>query len=228
MTTSTKNMSLEKDISLNQKIVGIIKLARPQFLIAYLIVGIGGIVVGLWHGFSMDIIVAIYSFLTVLLSAVGVHYRDEAGDWAAGYMATTLKLDPGTGFGWAAAPGTKGVFMMLSDSFGLPKGCKNREACIAWLKVCGSKEGSDAFNPLKGSISARKDTDLSLYNAYLKSAAQDWASNRIVGSLAHGVAANETFMNDFFSWEKRTSLLYIITNCYNNVKFCFLKIFNTF
>ncbi|MFX0150544.1 MAG: hypothetical protein ACFFAJ_07200 [Candidatus Hodarchaeota archaeon] len=85
MTMSTKNISLEKDISLNQKIVGIIKLARPQFLIAYLIVSTGGIVVGLWHGFRMDIFVAIYSMLTVLLSAVGVHYRDEAGDWAAGY-----------------------------------------------------------------------------------------------------------------------------------------------
>lgn len=85
MTTSTKNLSLEKDVSLNQKIVGVIKLARPQFLIAYLIVGTGGIVVGLWQGYSMDTFVAFYSILVILISAVGVHYRDEAGDWAAGY-----------------------------------------------------------------------------------------------------------------------------------------------
>ncbi|MFS8582458.1 MAG: ABC transporter substrate-binding protein, partial [Limnochordales bacterium] len=38
------------------------------------------------------------------------------GDWAAGYMSTTLGLEPGTGFGWAASPGTEGIFMMLSDA----------------------------------------------------------------------------------------------------------------
>lgn len=119
------------------------------------------------------------------------------GDWAAGYMTTTLKLKPETGFGWAASPGTGGIFMMLSDSFGLPVGCANRENAIAWLKMLGSRDGQDTFNPLKGSISARTDSDLTKYDAYLQSAAKDWRSNKIVGSLAHGVVANERFMNDF-------------------------------
>jgi len=119
------------------------------------------------------------------------------GDWASGYMTTTLKLKPGTGFGWAASPGTKGIFMMLSDSFGLPVGCANRENAIAWLKMLGSRDGQDTFNPLKGSISARTDSDLAKYDAYLQSAARDWRTNKIVGSLAHGVVANERFMNDF-------------------------------
>ena len=121
------------------------------------------------------------------------------GDWAAGYMATTLKLKPGKGFGWEPSPGTSGVFMFLSDSFGLPKGAPDRDNVLAWLTLLGSKEGSDAFNPLKGSISARTDSDLSKYNAYLQSAAADFAKDRIVGSLAHGVMANEGFMNDFAS-----------------------------
>jgi glucose/mannose transport system substrate-binding protein len=119
------------------------------------------------------------------------------GDWAAGYMSTTLGLTPGSGYGWAPSPGTDGSFIFLADSFGLPKGCENPDAAIAWLTVCGSKEGADAFNPLKGSISARKDSDMSLYNVYSESAAQDFQQNRIVGSLAHGVVANEGFMNDF-------------------------------
>ena len=119
------------------------------------------------------------------------------GDWAAGYMFTTKKLEPGTGFGWAPSPGTEGNFMFLADSFGLPKGAPNRDNAVAWLKLLGSKEGSDAFNPLKGSISARLDSELSKYNAYLQSAAADFGKNRIVGSLAHGVTANEGFMNDF-------------------------------
>lgn len=119
------------------------------------------------------------------------------GDWAAGYMATTLKLQPGKGFGWAPSPGTGGAFMMLSDSFGLPVKSPNREATLAWLRMLGSREAQDIFNPLKGSISPRVDSDLSRYNAYLQSAAKDWRSNAIVGSLAHGVVANERFMNDF-------------------------------
>ncbi len=117
------------------------------------------------------------------------------GDWAAGYMATTLKLAPGTGFWWVPSPGTSGTFMMLSDSFGLPSGVKNRTAALNWLKLLGSKNGQDIFNPLKGSIAARLDSDLSIYNAYLQAAAKDWKSNTIVGSLVHGAVAPEIFSN---------------------------------
>ncbi len=119
------------------------------------------------------------------------------GDWAAGYLTTTLGLEAGKEFGWAPSPGTQGVFMMLSDSFGLPKGAPHRENVINWLRLLGTKEAQDIFNPLKGSISARLDSDLSKYNTYSRSAAEDWKRDRIVGSLAHGVAANERFMNDF-------------------------------
>lgn len=119
------------------------------------------------------------------------------GDWAAGYMDTTLELEPREGFGWAASPGTEGEFMLLSDSFGLPKGAPHRENAVAFLKLLGSKEGSDTFNPLKGSISPRLDSDLSKYSVYSQSAAKDFSSDRLVGSLAHGAVANEGFMNDF-------------------------------
>lgn len=119
------------------------------------------------------------------------------GDWAAGYMSTTLGLEPGIGFGWAASPGTDGIFMMLSDAFGLPVGAPNREGVLEWLRWLGSREAQDIFNPLKGSISPRLDSDLSNYDAYGQSAARDWQTNVIAGSLAHGVTANEQFMNDF-------------------------------
>lgn len=119
------------------------------------------------------------------------------GDWAAGYMATTLTLTPGEEFGWAPSPSTNGVFMMLSDSFGLPKGVKNRTAAVNWLKVLGSVQGQDIFNPLKGSIAARLDSDMKKYNAYLQSAAKDWKGNAIVGSLVHGAVAPESFGSQF-------------------------------
>lgn len=119
------------------------------------------------------------------------------GDWAAGYLTTTLGLEPGTGFAWSASPGTDGVFMLLADSFGLPVGAPDRDAAIAWLELVGSQHGQDIFNPLKGSISPRLDSDLSLYNAYGQSAAADWQSDVQVGSLAHGAVANEEFMSGF-------------------------------
>ena len=119
------------------------------------------------------------------------------GDWAAGYMAATLGLEPGTGFGWAPSPGTAGIFMVLADSFGLPTGAPNRDNAIKFLRVIGSREAVDAFNPLKGSLAPRTDSDLSIYNAYIRSAAADFAVDRQVGSMAHGTAASQTFMDGF-------------------------------
>jgi glucose/mannose transport system substrate-binding protein len=114
------------------------------------------------------------------------------GDWAEGYFKSK-DMSPGDDFGWAPAPGTDGVFQFLSDSFVLPKSAKNREGAIAWLKVAGSQAGQDAFNPVKGSIPARSDGDRSLYDAYLTSAMDDWAADTVVGSLTHGVVANDAW-----------------------------------
>jgi glucose/mannose transport system substrate-binding protein len=115
------------------------------------------------------------------------------GDWAAGYF-TAQGLEPGeSGYGWAPTPGTDGVFQWLSDSFVLPKDAKNRDGAIAWLTVAGSREGQDAFNPVKGSIPARTDGDRALYDEYLLSAMDDWESNEVVGSLTHGTVANDNF-----------------------------------
>jgi glucose/mannose transport system substrate-binding protein len=117
------------------------------------------------------------------------------GDWAEGYFKE-LKKQPNKDFGWAPVPGTKGVFSFLSDSFVLPVGAKHREAAIAWLTVAGSKEGQDAFNPVKGSIPARSDADKSLYDVYLQSAMADWATDTVVGSVWHGVVANDSWKTE--------------------------------
>ncbi|WP_310708835.1 ABC transporter substrate-binding protein [Nonomuraea sp. 3-1Str] len=120
------------------------------------------------------------------------------GDWAYGYfhnppdggLGKTSKKD----FDWAPSPGTEGTYLWLSDSFTLPKGAKNRDGAIAWLKVAASKEGQDAFNPKKGSIPARKDADQSLYTDYLADALKDWSSDKLAGSIQHGVSVNQPWL----------------------------------
>jgi len=123
------------------------------------------------------------------------------GDWVDGYYSGdtaggNLGLVPGEGYGWASPPGTDGVFQFLSDSFTLAKNAPHPDAALDWLKVAGSKEGQEAFNPVKGSICARTDCDASLFNQYLQSAMADWSSDTVVGSLTHGVTANDTWKNE--------------------------------
>jgi glucose/mannose transport system substrate-binding protein len=119
------------------------------------------------------------------------------GDWADGYFENAapdgLGLTAHTDFDWAPTPGTDGIFVFLSDSFVLPANAKNPDATNAWLTVAASKEGQEAFNPVKGSICARTDCDQSLFNEYLQSAGKDWSTDTVVGSLTHGVVANDSW-----------------------------------
>jgi glucose/mannose transport system substrate-binding protein len=118
------------------------------------------------------------------------------GDWAEGYFLSK-GATPNESFGWAAAPGTDGVFMWLSDSFGLAKGAPHPEQALAWLAVCGSKEGQDAFNPVKGSIPARTDADKSLYDEYLQWSIDQFAANKLAPSAAHGAATTNAYQTAY-------------------------------
>jgi glucose/mannose transport system substrate-binding protein len=115
------------------------------------------------------------------------------GDWTHG----VLKSMEFTDYKWAPAPDTNGIFMVLSDSFGLPKGAPHQENALNWLRVVGSKEGQDGFNPAKGSIPARTDADLSVYDEYQLSAMEEFKTNILTPSLQHGAAAKQSFVFDF-------------------------------
>jgi len=115
------------------------------------------------------------------------------GDWAEGYLKT-LGWTPGEEFSWSVVPGNDGIFMVVSDTFGMPKSAPNPENAEKWLKVMSSVEGQDIFNPIKGSIPARVDADKSLYDAYLTWSMDDFATNALLPSIAHGSAAPEGFI----------------------------------
>ena len=171
---------------------------------------------GLWNGSNdwsgEDVTKALEDFNTILSytnsDASALSWQDAGqlvvdgdaafnvmGDWQEGFFRE-LEMVPGEDYVWAAVPGTEGNFQFLSDSFVLPVGAPHRDAAIAWLTVAGSQEGQDAFNPVKGSIPARSDGDVSLYGEYLQSAMDDWASNTVVGSLTHGVVANDSWKSE--------------------------------
>jgi glucose/mannose transport system substrate-binding protein len=115
------------------------------------------------------------------------------GDWAEGYMKT-LGWTPGEEFGWMPVPESEGTFIVITDTFGLPKGAPNPENAKKWLKTIASVEGQDTFNPIKGSIPARLDADKSKYDPYLTSAMEDFAEDTLSPSIAHGSAAPEGFI----------------------------------
>jgi glucose/mannose transport system substrate-binding protein len=117
------------------------------------------------------------------------------GDWTSAYFDNVKKLPWQSGYSVAASPGSDGVYDFLSDSFTLPTGARRPDLTRDWLIECGSTEGQNLFNPLKGSVPARTDADASIYKGYLDWALKQWRDPkmRIVGSLAHGVVANNAF-----------------------------------
>jgi glucose/mannose transport system substrate-binding protein len=130
------------------------------------------------------------------------------GDWVDGdYTAKKF-----TDFGWAPPPGTDGIYLALSDTFGLPKNAPHPEAVKEFLKLLGSAEGQDIFNPLKGSIPARTDAGKPAagekdYDEYLRSAMEDWNADTIAPSVAHGAAASEGWASEF-----TTAVVNFVTN----------------
>ncbi|MBC7333033.1 MAG: extracellular solute-binding protein [Actinobacteria bacterium] len=116
-----------------------------------------------------------------------------SGDWCNGYFKK-LGLTPGEDYGFVPSPGTEGIYIALSDSFGLPKGIQNRPATVEWLKFIGSKEAQDIFNPIKGSIPPRTDCDKSEYDAYQQYSMEIYSTSKILPSLTHGAAASEPWL----------------------------------
>ena len=117
------------------------------------------------------------------------------GDWALGYYLVR-GWKPGVDFGAVAFP--EGVFDLLSDSFGLPKGAPHPDATIKWLKLIASPEAQKKFNLIKGSIAARLDVPPTVYpDPIRRKSAEDLKTNIIVPSCIHGAIAPDPFVSQF-------------------------------
>ncbi|MEM1713378.1 MAG: extracellular solute-binding protein [Desulfurococcaceae archaeon] len=115
------------------------------------------------------------------------------GDWVAGYfIANNAKY----GEDWAAAPFPKSIFIVLSDSFDLPKNAPHADIAKNWLRVVGSKEAQEAFNLIKGSIPARVDVSPSYPDPYRPETAQDFKTATMIPSAVHGGITKEAFVTE--------------------------------
>ena len=119
------------------------------------------------------------------------------GDWAKGYFEggknaddkTVDALEADVDFGVVPGLGSSGYFTFNSAVFGLPAGAQHPRAAREFLEVVGSKQGQEAFNPLKGSVPARSDADPSLFDDMVKGAVSDFqeaaeGNNRLLAGYA--------------------------------------------
>jgi glucose/mannose transport system substrate-binding protein len=97
------------------------------------------------------------------------------GDWGKGYAKSTHKET----YGAVPTPGTAGTFVFTTDTFGLTVGSQNPRDTSNLLQLFGSRDGQDVFNPIKGSISARRDSDImnDKYDAMAKQTFYDFTNS---------------------------------------------------
>jgi glucose/mannose transport system substrate-binding protein len=120
--------------------------------------------------------------------AVGLVERGSAamnvmGDWAKGNLESRGAV-PDEDFGAAPFPGTSNAFIFGGDCFPLMAGAPNPEATRELLRTFGSRVGQDAFNPIKGSIPARTDADIDLYDSMAVRAIADFGDAQTAPGLA--------------------------------------------
>ncbi|MGH7436259.1 MAG: ABC transporter substrate-binding protein [Polyangiaceae bacterium] len=156
------------------------------------------------------------------LVATGSAGMTIMGDWALGEFIAQGKK-PVVDFGEVAAPGSQGTFIFTTDTFVLPIGAPNRSAALSLLGEWGSAAGQAAFNPVKGSIAVRNDTDPSIYNALSQQTLRDFHSLPLVGDFALTVPATfptvfDPALDTFVSDGNVGNVLLVVKNNYATLK----------
>jgi glucose/mannose transport system substrate-binding protein len=122
---------------------------------------------------------------------------NSMGDWAYGEFVNAKQQD-NVDFGWVNFPGTDGAFSVVADGFVLAKNAPHKDNTLTWLKVLGSKEAQEAFNPLKGSIPIRSDVDRTKFGPYHNWSMDSFAKDKQVPSVVQGSAAPASFQQALY------------------------------
>ncbi|WP_336037382.1 ABC transporter substrate-binding protein [Halobacterium yunchengense] len=109
------------------------------------------------------------------------------GDWAAGQYKAAEDFEFGTDWEHVPFPGTGGVYHVVTDSFVMPTSNPSPDATEKWLRYCGSVDGQERFNPIKGSIPPRTDVPDDEFGPFLTAQREDFEnSDAQPPSIAHG------------------------------------------
>jgi glucose/mannose transport system substrate-binding protein len=109
------------------------------------------------------------------------------GDWAAGQYGAAEDFEYDSDWGNVAFPGTDGVYHVVADSFVMPTSNPSPEATEKWLSYCGSVDGQERFNPVKGSIPPRTDVPNDEFGPFLTAQREDFdTSDAQPPTIAHG------------------------------------------
>jgi glucose/mannose transport system substrate-binding protein len=87
------------------------------------------------------------------------------GDWVNGEFRQARKTY-GSDYVAIPVPGTASMYGVTIDTLLHPRSVLDPVNAERWLRLGASRRGQDAFNVVKGSIPARNDPDVALYDAY--------------------------------------------------------------
>lgn len=116
------------------------------------------------------------------------------GDWAKGYF-TARGAIPGHEYDMVPAPNTKGIFIVIIDTFVLTKEAPHRENALAWLETVGGVEGQMRFNQIKGSIPPRLDVPMGAFDELARRARAAFFQDELVFSFAHSSVTSDAFVS---------------------------------
>ncbi len=127
------------------------------------------------------------------------------GDWQDGYFSGTTKggnLEEEAGQGLRVGRGSRhGRRLRLAlRQLHLPEGRAARGRREAVARLPRLAKAQDTFNPVKGSIPARKDANKpSVRPVPASGRSTEWKKDKLVGSLTHGVVANNAWNTEIDS-----------------------------
>jgi len=133
----------------------------------------------------------------------GKAFAHVDGDWAVGLiynvypnvkMCSIDSITPDCKVIVAPFPGTQGIYNMVIDAVGVPKG-PSQDLGLQFAKYFASKEGQSIFNPLKGSIAAYPDIPTNIYPTDIqKWEVKEYSTSKAqVFSLTHGALFSDVF-----------------------------------
>lgn len=111
------------------------------------------------------------------------------GDWAAGMYTAIDDFKYKTDWDMTVFPGTKQNYMMVMDSWVMPRDGPSSKTAEKWLTYAGTKDAQIRFNTKKGSIPPRQDVPMDQFPRFQKDQFDDFTgSQNQLGSIAHGIA----------------------------------------